>query len=267
MESIQFDYSSTGQSLLHSYKNSKENIEERYSPETFAAYELSIQPCNNTSYQNFIRLYHELKSVYFRFHKYQSELDIPILCSTIQEIDQTLSGLRQHYNKLQKALLLIRQVPNTEKLIQLSQAQGILKQETSNIDTLILDYFVIRLNILSAEKLFQKSHLEAAQQVHPLEMLDRFTAQNLQNDHSESQRKHMQMITLQILYKYCQEQETRALALAKSELCKAFNILQIEREVLSYYTQHHSPRTGLLVSVVQQKNIALNRLENSFRAA
>jgi hypothetical protein len=267
MESIQFDYSSTGQSLLHSYNDVKSNIEECYQPEVLAAYELSIQPCNNTSYQDFIRLYHELKTLYSGYRKYQSELDIPILSSTIQETDLTLTGLRLHYAKLQKSLLALRQVPGTEKLLQLSQAQGILKQETSNIDKLISDYFLIRLNILSAEKLFQKNHFGTTQQPHPLEMLDKFTSQNLQHDYSESHQKHMQMIILQVLYKYCQEQEARAQALVQTEVCKAFSILQIEREILSYYTQHHSPRTELLKNVVQQKNIALNRLEHSFRAA
>lgn len=267
MEGIQFDYSSTGQSLLHSYSNIKKDIEERYTEDVLAAYALSIQPCNNTSYQKFTRLSEQLRPLYASFHKKQSELDIPPLASVIQEIDQTLSGLRQHYSKLQKALFVIRQISSAEKILQVSQAQGILTQETANIDKLILDYFLMRLNILSAERLFQKNYFGPAQQPHPLELLDRFTAQNLQNNPSEHQQKHMQIIILQVLYKYCQEQETRAQKIAKTDLCKAFSILQIEREVLSYYTLHHSPRTAILVSVVQQKNIALSRLESSFREA
>ena len=252
------------QDTIHLDNNNVELLRSKYSAETVKAYLFSMHAADNGDLKKFIGFFDEFKELYLNFSPEQGELDMAVLLSVITDIDQTLPSLSQHYQQPTQALLTIQKSPNRNKEIQISKSQGILKQEKIAIEKMLSDYLLYRLNILSAVKLAKKKYCELQGQHHPLELLTQFASPDASLDKT---KQHLPIMIMQILTRFCQEQENKAQVSAHEDVESALKILAIEREIVSSYTDKHSHQFELISSISQHKNKRLDKIESHFRAA
>lgn len=222
----------------------------------------SIAP-ESTHFKCFTSFLKELKDLYCNFSPDQDPLDMAVLLSVIKDIDQTLPGLGVHYQNIDSALANVRKIPSSSKALAVSKSQGTLKQEKTCIEIMLSNYLFLRLNILSAIKLSEKKYFEFMDHPHPLELLNFFMNSNMNN----AQEEHIQGLAMQILTRYCQEQENKAQAIANEDVDSALKIIAVEREIVSSYTDKHSHQFELISSISQHKNKRLDKIESHFRAA